>query len=543
MPLFWAFALFFLLSGTEASGASYIVAPFKVSGGQGQSYLAQAIPSMLTSRLYKQGSFEPSARQDAVLKGAAPATRNDAAAMAKKYGADYIIWGSVTVMGDQASVDVSALSPSGKLWKKAESAPVNALIGSLQNVADGVNREVFGRTDVVARASGASNSAFVVNDTKAGKQSETYLNPSLRYQGKESASAQIRSQMLDFECLGMDVGDIDGDGGNEVLLLTKNFVYAYKWQNGNRLNQVGAYRLPSSVMPVNVRIFKYGRTTYIAVSGYDDGEKDARSQILQFSGGKFSVAVPQVRRYLNVVNLPPLYAPTLIGQDADRNHVVSGPVYEVYIDGNRAERGGAIKGLPRIANVFNFSWIPADRGKKGDHLALIAGNETLVTFDAKGKRLAATQDTYSGSSVYVFGDRGLGILDNPDDSNSTTVMYYIPMRMPVVDLDRDGQYELIVNKPVTVAGKLFTNFRTYPQGEVHAMTWNGLGMDLLWKTRRIRGTVSDIHVADIDNNGKLDLVVAVNAYAGIGTGMKTRSTVIMYPLDTTQVNASPNYSE
>ncbi len=541
MPLFWAFSLVFLLSCAEALGASYLVAPFKVSGGQGQSYLSQAVPSMLTSRLYKQGSFEPAARQDAALKDAAPVSRNDAAAMAKRYGADYIIWGAITVMGEQASIDVSALSPGGKLWKKAESSSVNALIGRLQNIADGVNREVFGRTDVAVRSSGSSNSAFVVNDTAAGKQSETYLNPSLRYQGKESSSAQIRSQMLDFECLSMDVGDIDGDGRNEVLLLTKNFLYAYKWQNGNRLNQIGIYRLPSAVMPVNVRIFQNARTAYIALSGYDDGEKDARSQILQFSGGKFSVVVPQIRRYLNVVNLPPMFAPTLIGQDADRNHVVSGPVYEVYIEGNKAVRGGAVNGLPKIANVFNFSWIPADRGKKGDHLALIAGNETLVTFDAKGKRLAATQETYSGSSVFVYGDRGLGILDNPDETSN--VMYYIPMRMPVVDLDKDGQYELIVNKPVTVAGKLFTNFRTYPQGEIHAMSWNGLGMDLLWKTRRIRGTVSDVHVTDIDNNGKVDLVVAVNTYAGLGTGLKTRSTVIMYPLDTTLVNAKPNYSE
>ncbi len=541
MPLFWALSLFFLFAQSEALGASYLVAPFKVSGAKGQSYLSQAVPSMLTSRLYKQGSFEPSARQDAALRDAAPATRTDAAAMAKKYGADYIVWGAVTVMGDQASIDVSALSPNGKLWKKAETAPVNGLIGRVQSIADGVNREVFGRTDVAARSSSASGSAFVVNETRGGRQSETYLNPSLRYQGKESSAAQIRSQMLDYECLAMDVGDIDGDGGNEVLLLGKNYLYAYRWKNGNRLEQIGAYRLPSAVLPVNVRIFKTARVSYIALSGYDEGEKDARSQILRFSNGEFTAVVPLIRRYLNVVNLPPMFAPTLIGQDADRNHIVRGPVYEVYIEGNKAVRGGKIGGLPKQANVFNFSWIPADRGKKGNHLALIAGNETLVTYDAGGKRLAATQDTYSGSSVFVYGDRGLGSLDNPDSTSS--VMYYIPMRMPVVDLDRDGQYELIVNKPVTVAGKLFTNFRTYPQGEIHAMSWNGLGMELLWKTRRIRGTVTDVTVTDIDNNGKVDLVVAVNSYAGLGTGIKTRSTVIMYPLDTTMVNAKPNYSE
>ena len=50
-------------------------------------------------------------------------------------------------------------------------------------------------------------------------------------------------------------------------------------------------------------------------------------------------------------------------------------------------------------------------------------------------------------------------------------------------------------------------------------------------------------VADVDNNGKVDLVVAVNSYAGLTSGVKTRCAVYMYPLDTTMVNAKPNYQE
>ena len=141
-----------------------------------------------------------------------------------------------------------------------------------------------------------------------------------------------------------------------------------------------------------------------------------------------------------------------------------------------------------------------------------------------------------------MGDRGIGSLASSGES-SDMVLYYVPMRMPVVDLDRDGRYELLANKPVTTAGKLFTNYRTYPQGEIHAMLWDGMGMELLWKTRRIKGTVCDVTVADVDNNGKIDLVVGVNSYAGLASGMKTRCAVYMYPLDTTKVNARPSYQE
>ena len=544
LPAIWAFTLLFLMMQVPAMAASYVVAPFSVSGAQGYSYLGQAVPSMLTSRLYLQGQFEPVGRQDAALKEKAPSSRESASAMARKFGADYVIWGSITVMGDQASLDVSALSPDGKVWKEAATSQVNALIGGLQNVADAINIEVFGRTDVTraGAAAGSPSSAFLMNETRGNVQNGAYLNPSLRYQGTEDNRSQIRSQMLGFECIGMEVGDINRDGKNEILLLNDNTLNAYVWQNGNKLVEIGEYRLPSSMKPVLVRIYTQDKKTYVLLSGYDKGDTAAYSQVLQFSNGKFNVVVRNARRYLNVAKLPPLYAPVLIMQDSDRSKVVSGSVYEGRISGDEVVRGGKVANLPKQATVFNFSWIPADRGKRGDHLALIAENETLLTFDARGNRLSGTEETYSGSSVYVEGDRGIGALASSGES-SDVVLYYVPMRMPMVDLDRDGRYELIVNKPVTTAGKLFSNYRTYPQGEVHAMLWNGMGMDLLWKTRRIKGTVCDVAVVDANNNGKLDLIVAVNSYAGLTTGIKTRCALYLYPLDTTKVNAKPNYQE
>ncbi len=544
LPAIWAFTLLFLMMQVPAMAATYVVAPFSVSGAQGYSYLGQAVPSMLTSRLYLQGKFEPVERQDAALKEKAPASKDAASAMARRFGADYIVWGSVTVMGDQASLDVSALSPDGKVWKEAATSPVNALIGGLQNVADSINVEVFGRTDVTraAASAGAPSSAFVMNETRGRVQNGTYLNPSLRYQGTEDERSQIRSQMLGFECLGMEVADIDGDGKNEVLLLNDNSLNAYVWRDGNKLVQIGSYDLPSSMKPVLARHIKQDGRNYVVLTGYNKSDTTAYSQVLQFSKGKFSVVVRNVRRYLNVAKIPPLYAPVLIMQDGDRSKVVSGPVYEGRIRGDEVVRGGRVSNLPSQATVFNFSWIPADRGKRGDHLALIAENETLLTFDARGNRLAGTEDTYSGSSVYVEGDRGIGSLASSGES-SDVVLYYVPMRMPVVDLDRDGRYELLANKPITTAGKLFSNYRTYPQGEIHAMLWNGMGMELLWKTRRIKGTVCDVSVADVNNNGKVDLVVAVNSFAGLSSGIKTRCAVYLYPLDTTMVNATPNYQE
>ncbi|MBQ8744229.1 MAG: VCBS repeat-containing protein, partial [Mailhella sp.] len=523
LPAIWAFTLLWLMMQVPAMAATYVVAPFKVSGSQGYSYLGQAVPSMLTSRLFLQGKFEPCERQDAALKEKSPASREAAAALGKKFKADYVIWGDITVMGDQASLDVSAITPEGKVWKDAVTSPVNALIGGLQNMADKINVGVFGRTDVArasAPAGGPSspNSAFMVNETYGKANTGAYLNPSLRYQGTEDSLSQVRSQMLKFECLGSEIADIDGDGKNEVLMLSPHDLYVYTWKDGNRLEERGKYRLPASMRPVLVRAYKDMNKQYIILSGHDENNRCATSQVLQFVNGKFKVIIKSIDRYLNVVSLPPMYAPVLIGQDSDRSSTVSGRVYEVQIVDGKAVRRGNISKLPKEATVFNFSWIPGEKGKP-DHLTLVSENDTLMTYNNKGQRLSVTEDQYSSSSVYIIGDRGIGNLNTDEDDN---IMTYVPMRMPVADLDRDGRYELIASKPITTAGKLFGNYRTYPQGEIHAMLWDGMGLNLLWKTRRIKGTVADVNLADVDNNGKLDLVVTVNAYAGVMNGTQTR---------------------
>ena len=75
------------------------------------------------------------------------------------------------------------------------------------------------------------------------------------------------------------------------------------------------------------------------------------------------------------------------------------------------------------------------------------------------------------------------------------------------------------------------------------MLWDGMGLNLLWKTRRIKGTICDINLADVNNDGQIDLVVTVNAYGNVADSLRTRSAMYLYPLNTTLVNAKPNYSE
>ena len=73
------------------------------------------------------------------------------------------------------------------------------------------------------------------------------------------------------------------------------------------------------------------------------------------------------------------------------------------------------------------------------------------------------------------------------------------------------------------------------RGEVHALFWDGVGLGLKWKTRRIRGSVAAVDLADFNNDGILDLVVGLNTSPDLGVGSR-QCIVTAYPLDVSQMN-------
>ena len=52
--------------------------------------------------------------------------------------------------------------------------------------------------------------------------------------------------------------------------------------------------------------------------------------------------------------------------------------------------------------------------------------------------------------------------------------------MLVVNLDKDDRYELLVSKNISLAAQFFETYRTFSQGEIHSLYWDGVGMITSW---------------------------------------------------------------
>ncbi|MBU1229965.1 MAG: VCBS repeat-containing protein [Proteobacteria bacterium] len=542
-------ALLSLPALAQAQGArAYAVLPFKINGEKYQ-YMSKGAQTMLASRLSWPGYFEP-APQANVDRAANrfPANPAEAQSILSLVGSEFLVAGKIDFQDSQASVTLNIWDRKGKSWAKSAQVPVDGLVPVLDRLSAEVRTEVFQRPgedaksterkevrkEQLAKAPVPRNADFVVGDTgeaAVGPSGGPVMNPQFRYEGGAETPGRWQSQSLRYASVGMVVGDFQGDKKNRVVIAGTNTLYAYEFFQ-NTLKPLGELKLGMRIKILRlsqIDLDRDGRAELI-VSAIDDPEGNAEPKAFIFtvSNGKFEPFCEPQKLYLSVVRTPPTNQPTLVGQRKGFH----GPfdesgVSEMHYSGGQIQPVRLLR-LPSIANTFNFTYLPEANTHK-----IIVLNEYsyMKVFTPDMEPQYSMEEGYNSSAAYVIIDERLPGMDMGRRETGTEELYYLPMRMIPASFDSSGKYELLVNKDISVASQIFKKFRRFSQGEVHSMFWDGVGMSLAWKTRRIKGTVVDLGLEDLRNEGKKQLVVCLNTYSG-AVGMSNEKTVVVtYDLD------------
>lgn len=518
---------------------TYLVLPFKYNGPDKYKYYSPAFQADLNNRLEWGGHYAPADGVDASALQH-PTSESNAIQMASQLGVDYIVWGDISIIGKDSTISMRVQGTDGKKWSNKGQIPMSDISLWLRKSADAVMGDVYQRPGYgqtaeekvetsQQRASSAPKGANFLAGDGTENVSNNYgvktLNPQFRYEGGVETPGRWRSQTFRYPSINMVVGDGDGDGKNEIFILEKYKLHAYRYEKG-KLAPLKTYELSKTYKAFRLSMADLDRdgASELVLSGYKDDLP--LSYIFSFKGGTFSIQADRVRLFLNVLRLPPTFRPMLVAQKRGHRNFFDEYMYEAIYSNGEVKRSNRLATAP-FSNIFNTCYLP-----EGDSYKIVVLNDSrqLLTYASTLERQAETQETYNTSSIAVeYEDKPLGSSVSP--TRGLDSYLYIPIRMTTANLTRPDKFELLLNKDITVAGAVFDRFHKFAQGEIHSVVWDGVGMNLAWKTRRIKGTVVDYTVADLNNDGKKQLAILVNTYPG-NLGFNARKTlVVTYELD------------
>ncbi len=511
-----SFSLIFVgvSSHADESPKKIAILPFTMNADRDLNFLREGIVDMLSSRLAWKGKVEV-IEEEAVNKevAAVPGSLNKKKALmiGKALGADYVILGSLTVFGDSVSIDAKILdvAKSDELVTAFDqSKGMDGVIPTVNQFAEDINAKIMGKE--------------VYRPGRVYEREEKEGGALIAVGERAGASVQKPSfvQRFKLEIRGLDVGDLDGDGKNELVIIDRDTVYVYKWRK-KRLFQFKA-------------IEKTWASNYIYVSVADlDGNGRAEiyvsnlsttvsSLVLEWDGGKFKEIASRESWLFRVVDLPG-QGKTLVGQKRGVEGTYRGDVQILTRKGNDFVSTGPLN-LPRYGNVFNF--VQNDLTGKGiTYTTMLGPYEHLLVYDQKGERLWKSDDYFGGSLTFME-DK----VTNINRMIDTGVRIFIPSPIFLVDINGDGKQEIVVCKNKSKVGRIFGDVRWFGSGKVLFMDWDGAALTSQWTSQKLSGTVVGYQVADLDNDGLKELVIASVTSESYFVGLP-KSRLVLYDLN------------
>ncbi|MGD9309417.1 MAG: FG-GAP-like repeat-containing protein [Desulfosarcina sp.] len=542
-----------------AAPARVAILPFDINAEKDLTFLQEGILDMLGSRIAWRDKVEVINENEtkaalAQVEGFEGESR--ALLVGGKLKADYVLFGSLTVIGESVSIDAKMVDVSGQqepLPFFAQTSGMGQVIPQINQFATNINATVFGRgvarpPVAAAAAAGAvaatqSQPAPPVQESRmhpekllqSGVQTETqvpvagqpYQTPNPAFVTEQGARAgsntSWRSRSIKSLVTGIDIGDVDNDGRQEIVIAQNKLITINRVENG---------RL--------VKIAELGKTTNSLYVGLDVGDVDGNGTeeiyVSSLGGGKANIVNSFVIEH-NGSAFESRYGPDnwfyRVAQTADQGTLLLGqrfrsggesifaePIHRMNWEGGRIVAGQRLL-RGGVANLMGATY--GNVTHSGQSLVVAYSDwDRLRIYSGGGKEIWEDGDRTGGNLIYF----SLRQLEAGEPNRQ-----FFPLRVRTADIDRDGKPEVLIARHEELAKSMLKNFRKFKNGSMQLLAWEGMGLVPKWGTPTFDGRISDFVVGDFDNDGQDELVVVVVVKEGRIVFTEAVSRLMAFELD------------
>jgi len=528
--------------GMADEASRVVIVPFKMNADRDLSFLKEGIVDMLTSRL-SSGATVVVGREDtdrALKEVSVPVNEEIARAIGARLQADHVLFGSLTIFGNSISldakmVDVHQKRPTLTFFKQSEE--IDEVIPQIDLLATQINETVFGRP-VGSRQPpgqvGERRAAYAHPESLLAGESRDQTKVPSKKPAPAAASGFVelgsiepadmtlagfwKSQNFKMAIKGVALGDVDGDSRAEVVFISDRRIYVYRFENKRFLKiKEMAGKRHQRYIGVDVADINGNGYAEIFVTSLKGTGQSLDSFVLEWDGDDFRWIGKDGSWYYRVINVPGR-GDVLLGQKRRMDDLFVPGVYQ--LAWRNGEYGPEERlTLPKGINIFGFAL--------GD--VMNKGQQMIVAFDEGDRILLFTP---SGEEQWKSDERSGGSLNYVEfwsKDEQVPERLYLPQRIHVHDLDRDGKQEVLVASNQGSLGRLLASYRKFESGHIACLAWNRLGLTPSWQTPKISGHISDCAIGDFDHDGRDEVVVAQVGRQGKLIS-RTRSSIIGYEL-------------
>ncbi|MCX5826728.1 MAG: FG-GAP-like repeat-containing protein, partial [Deltaproteobacteria bacterium] len=224
------------------------VLPFALNSADNIDYVQQGIVDMLSSRIASIDKIEVISK-DKVLDAMKSVkvkemTIADIYALGKKMNVDYVVSGSITKIGNSVSIDAKLVDIAAYKQAVSISTQSQGMDDVIVKIGDFAQRAAptAAKTPALPQMSTSESSQpqkgredLIIAGMRTGKKATFTgsINPDFLSGGQPRDKKSFwMSQKYPTNYKGLDVGDVNGDGLNEIVVIDENSVYIYQ-RKGN----------------------------------------------------------------------------------------------------------------------------------------------------------------------------------------------------------------------------------------------------------------------------------------------------------------------